>query len=174
MEREARRYPLAKKTEQSHGLQGMTFGSMDAIINVIGIVVGLGATGSRVAVFLGILVAGIANSFGNAWGFHISEETENIHTRKEVWTSTVMSFGGTFVSTFILIIPMLFLPLQQAIEATVVAGIAMIVLISILVGRIQDLGRKENVRLAMEYVGVSIIVIAVAFVLGQAVAGMLS
>ena len=157
---------------KAHGLQGMTFGSIDAIIMVIGIVVGLGTIGDRTAVFVGILIAGIANSFGNAWGFHISEETENIHTRKEVWTSTLMSFSGTFMSTMILIIPVIFLPLTQAIAATVLIGIGMIVLIGLFVGRIRGLGRRGCCKLVLEYVSISMLVIVIAYYLGQFASGL--
>ncbi len=159
--------------ERLHGIQGMTFGAMDAIIMVIGIVVGLGVIGDRTAVFVGILVAGIANSFGNAWGFHVSEETENIHTRKEVWVSTLLSFSGTFLSTLLLITPVLLLPLSQAIPVSVSLGILLITLISLLVSRIKGLGRGACCRLALEYVGISILVIAVSFFLGQFASGVL-
>ena len=154
-----------------HGLQGMTFGSMDAIIMVLGIVVGLGSMGNRTAVFIGILVAGIANSFGNAWGFHISEETENIHSRKEVWMSTILSFSGTLVTTFILLMPVILLPLTQAIIASVAIGIALIVLIGLTVGKIQNLGKTGCCKLVLEYVSISILVIIIAYYLAQFASG---
>jgi VIT1/CCC1 family predicted Fe2+/Mn2+ transporter len=154
-----------------HGLQGMTFGAMDAIIMVIGVIVGLGVIGNRTAVFVGVLVAGIANSFGNAWGFHISEETENIHTRREVWVSTIMSFSGTLVSTIILLLPVLMLPLNQAISVTVIIGICMIILIGIAVGRIRGVDRTGCCKLILEYVSISILVIVIAYYLGQLASG---
>lgn len=158
-------------SKRIHGLQGMTFGSMDAIITVIGVVVGLGVIGNRTAVFVGILVAGIANSFGNAWGFHISEETENIHTQREVWVSTVLSFTGTLVSTLILLIPVLLLPLGQAILASVLIGVVMITIIGLGVGRIRGLEGFGCCKLVVEYVSISLLVIAIAYVLGQFASG---
>ena len=154
-----------------HGLQGMTFGSMDAIITVLGVIVGLGVIGDRTAVFVGILVAGIANSFGNAWGFHISEETENMHTRREVWMSTLFSFTGTLISTLILLMPVLLLPLGQAMLASVLIGVAMIILIGLGVGRIRGLDSPGCLKLVVEYVGISLVVIAIAYVLGQFASG---
>jgi VIT1/CCC1 family predicted Fe2+/Mn2+ transporter len=159
-------------SKRLHGIQGMTFGSMDAIIMVLGIVVGLGVMGNRTAVFVGILVAGIANSFGNAWGFHISEETENIHSRREVWLSTVMSFSGTLVSTIILLIPVLFLPLTQAIMASVVIGVILVFLIGLAVSRIQGLGRAGCCKVILEYVSISLLVITIAYYLGQFASGL--
>jgi hypothetical protein len=151
---------------REEGLQGITFGAMDAIINVLGIVVGLGVMGNRTAVFVGILVAGVANSLGNAWGFHVSEETEDMHTRREVWMATGMAFLGTFAVTFVLIAPLLLFPLQQAIAATTVMGIGLIIAVGVLVSRVQGLGTMESARLVLEYVGVSMLVIFAAFVLG--------
>ena len=156
---------------KASGLQGMTFGAMDAIITVIGIVVGLGVMGNRTAVFVGILVAGIANSFGNAWGFHISEETENIHTRKEVWMSTMLSFAGTLVATMILLMPVIFFPLTQAIFLSVIIGVLIIVLIGVVVGRIQELEKRGCCKLVLEYVSISMLVIVVAYYLGQLASG---
>ena len=149
----------------------MTFGSMDAIITVLGVIVGLGVIGDRTAVFVGILVAGIANSFGNAWGFHISEETENMHTRREVWMSTLFSFTGTLISTLILLMPVLLLPLGQAMLASVLIGVAMIILIGLGVGRIRGLDSPGCLKLVVEYVGISLVVIAIAYVLGQFASG---
>lgn len=156
-----------------HGIQGMTFGSIDAIITVVGILVGLGAIGDRTAVFIGVLVAGIANSFGNAWGFHVSEESENMHTRREVWISTALSFSGTLLTTILLLLPVLFLPLLQAITASALAGVGLIVMIGVLVGRIQGLGRKGCLKLVLEYVSISLLVIGIAYCLGQLASGMM-
>ena len=149
----------------------MTFGSMDAIITVLGIIVGLGVIGNRSAVFIGVLVAGIANSFGNAWGFHISEETENVHSRREVWMSTIMSFFGTLVSTLILLIPVLIFPLSTAIAASVAVGVAMIAMIGVFVSRIQGIGPHGCCKLVLEYVGISMLVIVIAYYLGQFASG---
>ena len=160
-------------SKRVHGLQGMTFGAMDAIIMVIGVIVGLGVIGNRSAVFVGVLVAGIANSFGNAWGFHISEETENMHSRREVWISTMLSFSGTLLTTLVLLLPVLLLPLSLAIAASVATGIALIVLIGLLVGRIQRLDMGGCCRLVLEYVSISILVIAVAYYLGQFASGII-
>ena len=160
-------------SERVHGIQGMTFGAMDAIVMVIGIVEGLGVIGDRTTVFVGILIAGIANSFGNAWGFHISEETENIHTRREVWTSTILSFSGTFFSTLILLAPILLFPLSLAMWISVGTGVLMITLIGLFVGRIQGLGRSGCIKMVLEYVSISLLVIAIAYYLGQFASGVL-
>jgi hypothetical protein len=154
------------KKNVRHGIQGATFGAMDAIINVLGIIVGLGVIGDRVIVIVALLVAGIANSLGNAAGFHVSEETEGIHTRKEVWLSTLMSFAGTFIVTIILVLPLLFFGLTQAIITSVLGGMGIIVLMGIFNGRQSGNGKKGTLSLILEYLVLAVVVIVVAYYLG--------
>jgi len=162
-----------RKGRKNHGIQGMTFGAMDAIINVLGIMVGLGVIGDRVVVVVGLLVAGIANSLGNAAGFHVSEETEGIHTRREVWLSTVLSFAGTFTVTVALVLPLLFFGMSDAMITSVLGGLAIIVLMGIFNGRHAGHGRREIISLIFEYVALAVAVIIVAYYLGLFASAML-
>jgi hypothetical protein len=155
------------------GAQGMTFGVMDAIINVIGILIGLGVVGNKLTVILGILVAGLANSFGNAAGFHVSEETEGIHTRKEVWLSTLQAFAGTLIVTFILLVPPLILDLFTGITISVVMGITFLVSMGVFVGKRMKFKRGQILHLALEYTVIGIVVIIASYFLGYFVLGFL-
>lgn len=161
---------MAKKCTND-GAQGMTFGVMDAIINVIGILIGLGVVGNKLTVILGILVAGLANSFGNAAGFHVSEETEGIHTRKEVWMSTLQAFAGTFIVTFALLIPPLLLDLFTGIIISVVMGITLLVSMGVFVGKRMKFERGQIIHLAFEYTFIGIAVIILSYLLGYFVVG---
>lgn len=152
--------------KKAHGIQGMTFGMMDAIINVVGIIIGLSVIGDKLAVFVAILVAGIANSLGNAAGFHVSEESEGIHTRRDVWKSTIMAFLGTFFVTIILLMPLLFLSLAGAVLTSVSTGIVLLLLLGFVVSRISGFGRGRMLMLMLEYLLMGIIVIVVAYYLG--------
>ena len=150
------------------GAQGMTFGAMDAIINVIGILIGLGVVGNKITVILGILVAGIANSFGNAAGFHVSEETEGIHTRKEVWLSTIQAFLGTFTVTFLLLIPPLILDLFTGIAVSITLGIGLLMSLGLYVSkRLKE--KISPLHLAFEYTLIGIAVIIVSYIIGLSV-----
>jgi len=161
------------KKADNHGVQGMTFGAMDAIINVLGIVVGLGVIGNKLAVVVGLLVAGMANSMGNAVGFHVSEETEGIHTRKEVWLSTILCFVGTFSVTLILLVPLLVLSLGAAMVVSAGMGICIMVVMAAVNGRRLGNSRKETAHLMLEYVIMGISVIVIAFYLGRFASGIL-
>jgi hypothetical protein len=155
-----------------HGLQGMTFGMMDAIINVVGIIIGLSVMGNKLAVFVAILVAGIANSLGNAAGFHVSEETEGIHTRKEVWKSTVLTFLGTFSVTILLLFPLLFLNLAGAVFSSVSIGIILLLILGFIVSRCLDYDKRKMLKLMTEYLLMGIVVIIVAYYLGVFASGL--
>jgi vacuolar iron transporter family protein len=48
-------------------------------------------------VLSGILTIAIADAFSDAFGIHISEEAENKHTAKEIWTATISTFLAKFL-----------------------------------------------------------------------------
>jgi hypothetical protein len=64
---------------------GFSFGLTSGIITTLGLMVGLSSgTHLKLAVIGGILTIAIADSFSDAMGIHVSEESENIHTTKEI------------------------------------------------------------------------------------------
>ncbi|MGB6865995.1 MAG: VIT1/CCC1 transporter family protein, partial [Candidatus Aminicenantaceae bacterium] len=82
-----------------HSLKtGFSFGLTSGIITTLGLMVGLhSGTHSKLVVIGGILTIAIADSFSDALGIHISEESENKHTKKEIWESTISTFLSKFV-----------------------------------------------------------------------------
>jgi len=72
---------------------GITFGLTSAVITTLGLMVGLSSgTGSKMAVLGGVLTIAIADAFSDALGIHVSEESENVHTTKEIWGATAATF----------------------------------------------------------------------------------
>jgi hypothetical protein len=159
---------MKRNGKRFDGSHGMAFGSMDAIINVVGILAGLGVVGNKVAVILGILIAGVANSFGNSAGFHVSEEAEGIHSRKEVWSSSVHAFFSTFLVTLVLLVPPLVLELSTGILISIALGIALLMGIGLFVGRRRGLSRKKRINIVVEYTAIGISVIIISYILGNA------
>ncbi len=77
---------------------GIFFGLTSASITTLGLMVGLhSGTGSKAIVLGGILTIAIADAFSDALGIHISEESENKHTEKEIWISTIATFLAKFL-----------------------------------------------------------------------------
>ncbi|MCD6445305.1 hypothetical protein J7L49_00770 [Candidatus Bathyarchaeota archaeon] len=76
------------ETINKEGLQGLAFGMMDGIITALGVLMGLTPLNDKIILFIGIMVTGLADSFANAAGIHVSEEAETIHKRSEVWSDS--------------------------------------------------------------------------------------
>jgi len=87
---------------------GFSFGLTSGIITTLGLMVGLNSsTHSRLVVIGGILTIAIADSLSDAMGIHVSEESENRHTTKEIWESTLCTFFCKFIVASSFIIPVL-------------------------------------------------------------------
>ena len=93
----------------NHSLRiGFSFGLTSGIITTLGLMVGLhSALDSKLAIIGGILTIAIADSLSDAMGIHISEESEDRHTSKEIWQSTFATFGSKFVFALSFIVPVL-------------------------------------------------------------------
>jgi ABC-type uncharacterized transport system permease subunit len=64
--------------------KGIGFGLTSGIITTLGLIVGLhSGTHSVNIIISGILIIAIADSFSDALGVHISEESENSNSNKE-------------------------------------------------------------------------------------------
>lgn len=94
---------------------GFSFGSTSGIITTLGLMVGLhSGTHSKLVVIGGILMIAIADAFSDALGIHISEESENKHTSKEIWQATLSTFIFKFIFASLFILPVLLAPLPTA------------------------------------------------------------
>lgn len=103
-------------------LKGLSFGLTSGIITTLGLIVGLNSsTHSQTIIISGILIIAIADAFSDAFGIHISEESEGSHNQKHIWEATFYTFLAKlfFASTFI--IP--FLINQPLTNSVLMAGI---------------------------------------------------
>ncbi|MBW1641510.1 MAG: VIT1/CCC1 transporter family protein, partial [Deltaproteobacteria bacterium] len=67
--------------------KGISFGLTSGTITTLGLMVGLhSGTHSRMVVIGGILTIAVADAFSDALGIHISAESENECSPKEIWT----------------------------------------------------------------------------------------
>ena len=115
-----------------HSLKvGFSFGLTSGIITTLGLMVGLSAgTHSKLVVIGGILTIAIADAFSDALGIHISEESENRHSHKEIWVATIATFFSKFIFALTFIIPVLIFELPTAIGISIVWGLAMLCVFS--------------------------------------------
>lgn len=148
-----------------HSLEvGFSFGLTSGIIATLGLMVGLNSgTQSEIAVIGGIITIAIADAFSDSLGIHISEETENHHTTKEIWESTLSTFFAKFIFAMTFVIPVLLLNLNAAIIVSIIWGYLLIGLLSCLVAR----KRKDHAwKAVFEHLIVLTTVIIVAHYVG--------
>ncbi|WDN88428.1 hypothetical protein BuS5_01396 [Desulfosarcina sp. BuS5] len=111
--------------------KGIFFGLTSGVITTLGLMVGLNAgTHSRLVVIGGICTIAIADALSDALGIHISEESENIHSIKEIWAATISTFLSKFLFALTFLLPVLIFQLQTAIFVNIAWGTAVLVLLS--------------------------------------------
>lgn len=148
--------------------KGVSFGLTSGAITTLGLMVGLHSeTKSATVVFGGILTIAIADAFSDALGIHISEESENQHTPREVWQATVATFLTKFVFAMSFLIPILLLPLSTAIIVSVTWGMGVLAVLSYLIARNEG---KRPWRVMGEHLGIATLVIIIAHFLGHWIA----
>lgn len=144
-----------------HSLKiGFSFGLTSGIITTLGLMIGLNSgTNSKLAVVGGILTIAIADSFSDAMGIHVSEESENVHTSKEIWESTLCTFFVKFIVASSFIIPVLFLDLADAIIVSLIYGFTLLAIFSYKMAKNQN---KNISHVVFEHVLIGMVVVILA------------
>lgn len=150
----------------NHSLKiGFSFGLTSGIITTLGLMVGLfSGTHLKLAVLGGILTIAIADSFSDAMGIHISEESENVHTTKEIWESTITTFTSKFLFALTFILPvLLFEELSTAVIVSVIWGLSLLCILSFYIAKQQKIKAWQPV---VEHLGIAVIVIVITYYVG--------
>jgi VIT1/CCC1 family predicted Fe2+/Mn2+ transporter len=152
-----------------HSLKvGFSFGITSGIITTLGLMVGLhSGTHSKLAVIGGILTIAIADAFSDALGIHMSEESENKHTPKQVWASTVSTFFSKFIFAILFIIPVLLFGLSKAILINIVWGLSALSLFSYKIAKEQ---KASPLKAVAEHLCIAVIVIIITHYMGDWIA----
>jgi len=144
---------------------GFSFGLTSGVITTLGLIVGLhSSTHSKLVVISGVLIIAIADAFSDALGIHISEESENKHTEKEIWASTLSTFFTKFIFALTFVIPVILFPLSTAIIISVIWGLF---IISIFSFKIASEQKKNPLIVVLEHLIISIIVIVTTHYIGD-------
>lgn len=150
----------------NHSLKtGLSFGLTSGIITTLGLMVGLhSGTHSRLAVIGGILTIAIADAFSDALGIHVSEESENKHTPREIWESTVCTFLAKFVFALTFLVPVLVFPLGTAMLVSVAWGLSLLAIFSFYMAKEQG---EKAWKVAGEHLLIAAVVIIVTHFVGD-------
>ena len=147
---------------------GLFFGATSGVITTIGLIVGLNSgTRSITAVLGGILVIAVADAMSDALGIHLAEEADPDTTHSHVWSATIMTFITKFVFSISFAVPLLLLPLESAVIASVLWGMLVIVVLSYFLARSQG---ESPFAIIAEHVGIAMLVVFFSHYIGVWVA----
>ena len=150
---------------------GFSFGLTSGIITTLGLMVGLTAgTHSRLAVIGGILTIAIADAFSDALGIHVSEESEDKHTPREIWIATLSTFFSKFIFSMTFIIPVLLFNLSAAVIVSIIWGLAALCIFSYRMARGQ---KKKPWKVVSEHLLIAIVVIVATHYVGTWISSLL-
>ena len=154
------------KTDISHSLKvGLSFGLTSGVITTLGLMTGLYAsTHSKPVVIGGILTIAIADACSDALGIHISEESENVHTHKEVWVATLSTFVSKFLCALSFVVPCLFLPIETAAIVSMVWGGLVLGVFSYYIGVQQ---KSNPLKIVAEHLFLAAAVIVITYFVGN-------
>jgi len=114
----------------------------------------------------GILVIAISDSMSDAFGMHLAEEARPDSTTRSVWTATVATFATKFVMASTFVLPLLFLPLDQAVLACLVWGVIVLTALSIFIASQQG---QAIVPVVAEHLGIATTVMVLSWLAGLGV-----
>ncbi|MBU1146350.1 hypothetical protein KKD80_02270 [Patescibacteria group bacterium] len=144
---------------------GLSFGLTSGIITTLGLLVGLAAgTSSRLAVLGGILTIAVADAFSDALGIHISEESENVHTPREIWQSTFATFFAKFLFALTFAVPVLLLDLKLAVIISVAWGFLILTVMNFFVARS---GKITPWKVIGEHLLIAVVVVIASYFVGN-------
>jgi VIT1/CCC1 family predicted Fe2+/Mn2+ transporter len=149
-----------------HSLRvGFSFGLTSGIITTLGLMVGLhSGTHSKLVVIGGVLTVAIADAFSDALGIHVSEESENKHTEREIWEATLSTFFSKFVFALTFIIPVLLFELSTAILVSIIWGLSMLGVLSYGMAKQQN---EKPWKVVAEHLIIALVVIIITHFVGD-------
>jgi VIT1/CCC1 family predicted Fe2+/Mn2+ transporter len=147
---------------------GFSFGLTSGIITTLGIIVGLhSSTQSKIVVVGGILTIAIADAFSDALGIHISQETQNKLSHKQVWGATISAFLSKFVFALTFLIPILVFHLTLAVVISIIWGFSVLSALSFAIARKHN---KNPWKMVAEHITIGLVVILATFFVGKWIA----
>jgi VIT1/CCC1 family predicted Fe2+/Mn2+ transporter len=141
-----------------HSLKtGLSFGLTSAIITTLGLMVGIySGTRSRPAVLGAILIIAIADALSDSLGIHMAEESENKHTPREIWESTLYTFISKFIFSATFTIPVIIFELRLAVIISIIWGLLLLTVFSFYLARNQ---KTAAWKVIFEHLFVAVLVI---------------
>lgn len=143
---------------------GLFFGATSGVITTVGLITGLYAgTRSVAAVLGGIFVIAVADAMSDALGIHLAEEADPDTTTGHVWAATISTFLNKFIFALSFAVPLLLLPLDTAVAASLLWGMLVIVVLSYFLARTQN---TRPLHVIGEHLGIAVLVVVLSHFIG--------
>lgn len=143
---------------------GLSFGLTSGIITTLGLMIGLySGTNSQLVVIGGILTIAIADSMSDALGIHITEESENRHSSKEIWESTFCTLIFKFIVAISFLVPVIIFELRHAIIICIIWGLSLLSIFSYYMAKNQ---KGKSWKVVLEHLLIAVVVIIIANYVG--------
>ena len=143
---------------------GLFFGATSGVITTIGLITGLNSgTRSVAAVLGGIFVIAVADAMSDALGIHLAEEADPNTTTGHVWAATISTFLNKFIFALSFAVPLLLLPLDTAVAASLLWGMLVIVVLSYFLARTQN---ARPLHVIGEHLGIAVLVVVLSHFIG--------
>jgi len=147
---------------------GISFGLTSGVITTLGLIVGLhSGTHSTLAVLGGVLTIAVADALSDALGIHIAEESRANHTPRQIWHATFATLVTKFSMALTFAVPLLLLPLGQAILASIAWGFLVLAILSLRLARVQQTPAWKVIG---EHLLIASVVVVLTHLLGDFVA----
>ncbi|NIV17828.1 MAG: hypothetical protein GWN47_05325 [Woeseiaceae bacterium] len=143
---------------------GLFFGATSGVITTIGLITGLhSGTHSMAAVLGGILVIAVADAMSDALGIHLAEESDPNSDHHHVWAATISTFLNKFVFALSFAVPLLLLPLGQAVIVSIAWGMLVITVLSYFLAKAQQ---ANPAAIIAEHLGIAMLVVVLSHFIG--------
>ncbi|MEM2947947.1 MAG: hypothetical protein QXG02_00260 [Candidatus Anstonellales archaeon] len=146
----------------THDLSAVAFGTMDGVINVLGILLGVyAATHSTLAVIAAVVAGGVANGIANAAGLHVSKEVDGVRGHGKIFFIMLYGFLATFLTGLVQIVPMFFLPLDVGVYVGAFIGLVLLAILGYM--------NEKSLHVSLEYVVMGLVGGVLAYSLGTVI-----
>ena len=148
-------------------LAGFNFGLTSGIITTLGLMVGLySSTNSTLIVIGGILTIAVADALSDAVAIHVAVESQIRYSIKDVWETTIATFFYKFLFASLFIPPLILLPLGKAVAISILIGLDIIFINSVIIARMREVSAK---KIIVKHLLLTILVIGASYYIGLAV-----
>lgn len=145
--------------------KGLSYGMTSGVITSLGLLIGLySTTESKDVILAGLLTIAFADAFSDGLGIHISEESSDHSTKREVWEATIATVVSKMVLGLSFIAPILFLNLNLAVTVDFIWGFLALITLSYVVAK-QNKDKINSV--IFEHTGLAIFVVIGSYLIGS-------